>query len=243
MHWRLFVKHRLCLNFLLAFQVSCWGSHWWNWLSCSRVWGWYFCLHLVLFQLGFFCYPLFPSGCIRSLVISSIFNVYTRGLWHCHSEVGPGRHSANNSNWYFSPIPWSSPRLPLSASFHRLTLCFPVPCEHWLTVNSPVSFAEETYPKSTRFYFQLVFSLYSKQRNRYHCERSVELLVLLSSVAGLWKGCSCFGAVLHIVQRHDLHHRCAVIAVTSADGCFNCPTVIAVETVFLTMFLIFLASL
>lgn len=102
------MKYRLCVNFLLAIQEDCWRiastsgtdtgailikQHW-----GALFWGWFF-LATLQSHLG---------GSV-SLVSSDFFEIYTRGVWHCHSHRPKETQSGTvNSNWlYFAPTPWS----------------------------------------------------------------------------------------------------------------------------------------
>lgn len=205
LHWKVFVKYRLCLNFLLAIQENCWriasGTDTGEILIKQHQFGGGWGVGRLLsgpiwVDQEVWCFPAFSR--------------FTAEEYGIVIQVGPRQHKsgAMNSNWcYFALTPWSHQGSEKSRkasgchhlpSFHRFTLSCNMPCEGWLTVGSAVTVVEKTSLKSTPL--QLVFCLYRKQRDRYKHERSVKLLTLLSPIAGLWKACSCPDAVHEVIS-------------------------------------------
>lgn len=90
------MKYRLCLNFLLAIQENCWriastiGTDTGEILSKQHQ----FCFG------GFFLATLQSHlGGSGSLVSSSFFKIYSRGVWHRHSGMAKATQSgAMNSS-------------------------------------------------------------------------------------------------------------------------------------------------
>lgn len=199
LHWRVFVKHRLCLSCLLALDGGLYlavGQTPVKLRLRSTSFGFRVLFWLVIFILATLC--LGGSG---SLVSSSFFKNCTREVCHHHSGAKTSQSGKMSSNLcYFALTLWFSqgPKiqkiLRMLPSFCRFTLSFYMPCECWQTVNSAVTFVEKSSP-NLHLFLQLV------KRNSCQYQWSVELWTLVRLI-GLWKGCSCQDAVFQVVQGH-----------------------------------------
>lgn len=127
LHWKVFVKYRLCLNFLLAIQENCWriasGTDTGEILiKQHQFWGGVGGGEATLWS------HLGRSG---SLMLSSFFKIYSRGVWHCHSGRAKATQEWSNefqlmlfcSNTVEPPRIWKvqkSLRLPSSPIFPQV---------------------------------------------------------------------------------------------------------------------------